>query len=143
MPHHAALLKDVPVIEPVADPCAEGRGGRTFGHRTSVLSEKSYDRIVAWMRARVGERITEDMLRALSPLGRNAFRRAFEAHAGMSPMCFLTWMRVDMAVRLLIDTRFDLGEIAFVTGLENKQTLADTFLGTLGVRPQALRLSSV
>ncbi len=145
VPHHAAVLKDVPTIltiPPAADPCNEGRGGQALARRNQALSEKSYERIVTWMRARIGERITEDMLHKLSPMGRHAFRRAFEARAGMPPMHFLTWMRVDLAVRLLIDTRFNLNEIAFVTGLENKQTLADTFRGTLGVRPQALRVSS-
>ncbi|GGX61809.1 hypothetical protein GCM10007385_33630 [Tateyamaria omphalii] len=146
MPHHAAVLNDVPTnltIPRAADPCNKGSDGKRIDRSTHALSEKSYDLIVAWMRARIGERITEDMLHALNPMGHHAFRRAFEARAGMPPMHYLTWMRVDLAVRLLIDTRFNLNEIAFVTGLENKQTLADTFRGTLGIGPQALRISSL
>ncbi|WP_299591777.1 AraC family transcriptional regulator [uncultured Tateyamaria sp.] len=105
------------------------------------MSKKTYDRIVSWMRARIDEHITEEMICALGPMRKHAFRRAFKAHAGMPPMHFLTWLRVDMAVRLLIDTRFDLSEIAFVTGFETQHRLTDAFLDTLGVRPQALRVS--
>lgn len=145
VPHHAAEFKEVPTtltIPPAVDPLHKDRGRQAIERKPHALSKEAYDRIVTWMRGRIGESITEDMVHALNPMGRQAFRRAFEARAGMPPMHFLTWMRVDLAVRLLIDTRFNLNEIAFVTGLENKQTLADTFLGTIGVGPQALRVSS-
>ncbi|MEL6466100.1 MAG: AraC family transcriptional regulator [Pseudomonadota bacterium] len=144
MPHHAAVLKEIlniPKISPVADPCAEVGGRQALERRGYSLSVTSYDRIVRWMRNRIDEHITEDMLCALSPMGKHAFRRAFEAHAGMPPMHFLTWLRVDMAVRLLVDTRFDLREIAFVTGFKGENGLISAFVGTLGVRPHALRVS--
>ncbi len=144
MPHHAAVLKDIlniPTISPVDDPCAEVNTRLARDRQGHSLSEKAFGRIIAWMRSHIDEHISEDMLCALSPMGMLAFRRAFEAHAGLPPMHFLTWMRVDTAVRLLIDTRFDLTEIAFVTGFKTEQGLVSAFLATLGVRPQALRVS--
>ncbi|WP_299612352.1 helix-turn-helix domain-containing protein [uncultured Tateyamaria sp.] len=144
MSHHAAVLKEIlniPTITPVPDPCTE-RGSRQAQERRGYsLSTSAYDRIVTWMRARIDEHITEEMLCELSPMGKFAFRRAFEAHAGMPPMLYLMWMRVDMAVRLLIDTRFDLNQIAYVTGLHNAEELTNACLQTLRVRPQALRVS--
>lgn len=144
MPHHAAVLKEIlniPTLSPVADPCAEHNSRLAREARGHSLSEKAYKRIIDWMRARIDEPITEDMLCALCPMGVRAFRRAFEAHAGLPPMQYLTWLRVDTAVRLLIDTRFDLTEIAFVTGFRTEQGLVSAFVATLGVRPQALRVS--
>ncbi|APX11644.1 helix-turn-helix domain-containing protein [Tateyamaria omphalii] len=145
VPHFAAVSKDTPNF-PVISPTVSQEipaGGRQAQDRTGhLLTAKSYQQVVAWMRARIDERITEDALCALSPLGKETFRRAFAARAGMSPMRYLTWLRVDMAVRLLIDTRFDLSEIAFVTGFKGEQGLIAAFVSTLGVRPQALRVTT-
>lgn len=144
MPHHAAVLNDIlniPTFTPMQDPCAEKGGRQALERRGHGLCNQTYDRIVTWMHDRIDETITEDMLCAFSPMGKFAFRRAFEAHAGMPPMLYLMWMRVDMAVRLLIDTRFDLDQIAYVTGLRSAEHLTEAFVQTLRVRPQALRVS--
>ena len=144
MPHHAAVLKDIlniPTLSPLADPCAEANSKLARDTRTRSLSDLAYQRITDWMRSHIDEPITEETLCKICAMGKHAFRRAFEAHAGMPPMHYLTWLRVDTAVRLLIDTRFDLAEIAFVTGFKTEQGLVSAFVATLGVRPQALRVS--
>ncbi|WP_223274731.1 helix-turn-helix domain-containing protein [Tateyamaria sp. syn59] len=144
MPHFAAVSKDmqnVPVISPTVSHISAAGGRQAPDRKSHLLTAKSYQNVVAWMHARIDERITEDALCALSPLGKETFRRAFTARAGMSPMRYLTWLRVDMAVRLLIDTRFDLSEIAFVTGFKQEKRLVAAFVSTLGVRPQALRVT--
>ena len=144
MPHSAAELKDIlniPALSQATDPCATQSSRHLRHHEAQTLSTAAYHHIVAWMRARLDETITEEMLCALSPLGKHGFRRAFARHAGLPPMHYLTWLRVDMAVRLLIDTRFDLAEIAFVTGLRDEPGLVSAFAQTLGVRPHALRVS--
>lgn len=144
MPHHAAELKDrlnFPPRPPLADPCAQRGGTRGLEPHRCALTEAGFRNIVNWMRARIDQRITEEMICARSPMGPRTFRRAFKAHAGLLPMHYLTWLRVDTAVRLLIDTQFDLGEIAFVTGLRSEQGLVSAFSETLGVRPHALRVS--
>ncbi|WP_052249645.1 AraC family transcriptional regulator [Tateyamaria sp. ANG-S1] len=146
MPHFAAVSNDMPnfpVISPIASSVSAAGDRQAQDRTTHHLTTKSYHRIIARMRARIDERITEESLCALSSLNKEAFRRAFKARAGMGPMRYLTWLRVDMAVRLLIDTRFDLKEIAFVTGFKSEQGLIAAFVSTLGVRPHALRASPI
>lgn len=145
MPHHAAVpteILNIPKITSVPGPCTNQGRRHAPEQRGYRLSSSTFDRITAWMRDRIDEPITEEMLCELSPMGRFAFRRAFESYAGMPPMLYLLWMRVDMAVRLLIDTRFDLEQIAFVTGLETTDHLTKACIDTLHVRPQALRVST-
>ncbi|MEX0370167.1 MAG: helix-turn-helix domain-containing protein [Tateyamaria sp.] len=92
-----------------------------------------------WVRAHIDARIEERDLRDLTAMRPLVFRRAFVARAGMPPLQFVTWTRVDVAVRLLMETRFSVSEIAFVTGLESELGLSRAFRRTLGVGPHALR----
>ncbi|MBY5932372.1 AraC family transcriptional regulator [Tateyamaria omphalii] len=145
VPHHAAELNHQLTNlahAPLTNPCAELSSRQAQGQHDHSLSGQTYQRIVDWMRSRIDEPITEDMICARFLMGKFAFRNAFAAHAGMAPMNYLTWLRVDMAVRLLVDTRFDLDEIAFVTGLKEEKGLIAAFVRTLGVRPHALRASA-
>lgn len=106
------------------------------------LSERVFQRVSHWVAAHIETRINEQDLQSLTPLGPSDFRRAFRARTGLSPLWYVTWTRVDMAIRLLMDTRFSLAEIAFVTGLETEKGLQSAFRDTIGVAPKALRPSA-
>ena len=128
-------LSDGPQIGRAPDPCAEGT------LRRPGLGPLGFERLERWMRARMDEPLTEEMMCAQCQLPVAALRRAFLNRVGMLPMEFLTWLRVDVAVRLLVDTRFGIDEIAYVAGFKTAERLAEACLQTLGVRPQALRVT--
>jgi len=132
--HRAMLRARVP------DPCArQPATAHVPGSR--ALPDVTFRRLVSWMHAHIDAPLTEMDLCARTTLPLVDFIEAYARRAGMAPMRHLRWMRVDLAVRLLVDTRFDLEEIAYVTGLGDVAALEQACLETMRIRPQALRVS--
>ena len=104
------------------------------------MAEKVHD-CLNDIRSRIGA--PEDLRAALAPIeaGDADLRAAFEARTGLRPTDFYNWLRVDMAVRLLSDTRLDVSEIAYVSGFDTRWDMATAFEETLKVRPCAFRAS--
>ncbi|HEY3328381.1 MAG TPA: AraC family transcriptional regulator [Capsulimonadaceae bacterium] len=72
-------------------------------------------------------------------LSRSQFSRRFERAMGLSPMEFVIAVRLDVACRLLIETRLSVSVIALRLGYENGHYFSRQFHARCGKSPSAFR----
>ena len=98
-------------------------------------------RMRAWMRERLGERLSLDDLAREAGMDRYRFLRAFRRSAGHTPMRELRLLRLEKAKLLLLTTDLPLKAIAPEVGAGDEYQLSRLFRRELGMPPGELRRS--
>lgn len=98
-------------------------------------------RVLEFMHANLSKKVKLRHLAECAGLSANFFSAQFRAETGIAPHRYLTELRIDLAKRLLTETRETMLEVAASTGFENQQHFATVFRRLVGVPPTAYRHS--
>jgi len=103
-------------------------------HDDDALSE-----LLAWIDGHLGQKLSLDELAARVHMSRALFTRRFRDATGLSAHQYLTRRRVEVAQRLLRDTRQDLAWIAHETGFSSQSHFTAWFREVTGSTPGRFR----
>ncbi len=103
------------------------------------LSVSPVDRAIEYMTDRFSRPLTLDELAGAAFLNRSYFCRLFRAETGMTPMEYLTEIRLKQAKRLLHNTGMGIVEIAGACGFASPAYFTKRFRVTYGITPREYR----
>lgn len=95
--------------------------------------------LLAWIDSHLGQKLSLDELAARAHMSRALFTRRFRDATGLSAHQYLTRRRVEVAQRLLRDTRQDLAWIAHETGFSSQSHFTAWFREVTGATPGRFR----
>lgn len=101
--------------------------------------EQSIDRVIVAMHENLGERITIDDMAQIAMFSKFHFSRAFRVSTGMSPAKFLSALRLQTAMQLLVSTSLSIAEISHQVGYTSVGTFSWRFKSSVGVPPTVFR----
>jgi transcriptional regulator GlxA family with amidase domain len=120
-----------------ARPAAEhGASARTLGARTL---DEAVERAVALLQLDVRRRWSVQTLAKAVGLSRAALARRFAAALGVSPIAYLTELRLMLAARLLTESNRTLVEVAALVGYESEFAFSRAFKRRHGLPPLSFR----
>ncbi|RKN45805.1 AraC family transcriptional regulator [Streptomyces hoynatensis] len=105
----------------------------------SVLADPAVGAALRAMHERPGRPWTVRELGEVAGLSRAAFARRFGSMVGQSPMAYLTWWRMSLAARLLLDTAEPLSVVAERVGYASEFAFAGAFRREFGIPPGRYR----
>jgi AraC family transcriptional regulator len=97
------------------------------------------ERVIALMRSSLGERLTVDDLAREAMFSKFHFTRLFTRATGLSPLRFLSAMRLEEAKRLLLTTALTVTEISYRVGYNSVGTFTSRFAASVGAAPTTFR----
>jgi AraC family transcriptional regulator len=107
---------------------------------TPSLPGYKLQRVTEW----IGEHVAEDFdlaqLAALVGLSKYHFHRSFKKAIGVSPSCYHTQLRMELARKLLRETNKSVVEVAFEIGYASASHFAQLFRRQTGLSPGEYRL---
>lgn len=110
------------------------------GHGSpSLLPGFKLRQITDWMGAHATENFHLDQLAALANLSKFHFHRLFKSATGVSPSQYQINLRVNMAQRLLRETKKSVMDVALEVGYANPGHFAKLFRRTTGLSPTDYR----
>lgn len=124
----------VEVLRRYLDALPPGETGWLAGVR-----DPSIGRVLALLHEKPGTPWTLDRLADEAAMSRSTLHERFVHFIGQPPMQYLTQWRMQVASRLLRDTRAKLLEIALDVGYESEAAFSRAFKRTVGVAPGAWR----
>lgn len=101
--------------------------------------ERAVGRAIARMRENLGDPLTIDDLSRSAMFSKFHFTRVFQRVTGLSPLRFLSAMRLQEAKRLLVSTSLTVAEISHRVGYRSVGTFSWRFTSSVGVSPAAYR----
>lgn len=104
-----------------------------------ALADPVLGRTLALLHADPARDWTLEALAHAAASSRSRLDARFRQHLGMAPMTYLVQWRLQVASRLLRDTRLGLASIAERVGYANEASLSRAFKRTTGVAPAAWR----
>ena len=107
------------------------------------LRSPHLQRVVAEVRANPGATYDLESLAALSGMSRSAFAREFLRAYGVTPMRFVTTMRLYRAAELLRFTAMPVKMIAGAVGFASRSHFSHAFRGVYGIDPTNFRLAQI
>ncbi|MDL2234097.1 AraC family transcriptional regulator [Ruminococcaceae bacterium OttesenSCG-928-L11] len=114
---------------------------RRAGCIDSSPAEKQ-DRIcqaLTYIHKNYGQDISVEELASLAHLSVSRFRTLFKARTGLSPLDYLTVLRINQARQLMMQTDMSVGEIAGATGYVDQLYFSRIFRKRTGFTPSAYR----
>ena len=105
----------------------------------AALRDPSLGRALALLHARVAEPWTSEALARELNMSRSAFAERFTAVMGLPPMRYLTGWRMQLARRMLLETRRSVAQIAFAVGYESEAAFTRAFRREHGEPPTGWR----
>ena len=118
---------------------AIGRQRPERGSCPSGLTPKQLRTVKDYIATRLSESIGLTELADLTGLSRSQFGRAFKSSTGMSPHRWHLEQRLDLAKRLLIDSRQSLVDVALMAGFSEQSHFNHVFRSFTGLTPTAWR----
>ena len=109
--------------------------------RERVPVTAGVEKVISYMEAHYHERITGQMLAEQLGLSTNYFGTYFKTHTGMTPVDYLTRVRLSHAARMLKSTREKIKTIAHETGFRSPEYFTRVFRDAFGVTPAQYRES--
>jgi AraC family transcriptional regulator len=103
-----------------------------------IMTEQ-IERVIAVMRSSLGERLTIDDLAREAMFSKFHFTRLFTRATGLSPLRFLSAMRLEEAKRLLLTTGLTVTEISYQVGYNSVGTFTSRFAASVGAAPTTFR----
>jgi len=85
---------------------------------------------------RPGDAWTVASLAELAAMSRTAFAMRFKAASGMSPLDFLTVLRMRMAAHLLEQPRARVTDVAYALGYQSQSGFSTAFRRVMGQSPR-------
>ena len=114
-----------------------------FDYLLKPVSEESLDNLLSRARTRLSEHYMEDIDISLmaSELGFHSayLTRLFGRYAGVTPLKYLTNLRIQEAKRLLLDTSLPISVVGERVGYPDQFHFSKTFRKATGVNPSAFR----
>lgn len=131
------LLARAAGLEILAELCQ--LGGTELTAPNEGLAPWAQRRCLELMRARLAEDICLEDLAAEAKLSPFYFARLFKQSVGVSPLAYLTQLRMEKACALLENTGLSVTEIAIEVGYSSSQSLSRTFLRHQNKTPSEYR----
>jgi AraC-like DNA-binding protein len=94
---------------------------------------------IRYIELHAAEGLSVEQLAALAGMNRNYFSTAFAEQVGMSPLQYITQVRMDKAAELLDSTSASIAEIAYSIGYINPFSFTRAFAKYAGMPPSAYR----
>ena len=107
----------------------------------NLASVRTVHMTVGYMRAHMAEDVSLDDLARESGLSRFYFARLFRSVTGISPLVYLTLLRLEHAQRLLDGGALSIADVASACGLGTPSYFARTFKKYCGMLPSEYRRS--
>ena len=98
---------------------------------------------VAFMENNFLDKITLEDLAKKSAMSVNQFLRVFKKNYQITPINYLTHLRLDRAKELLKDPNLDITEVAFDSGFDDSNYFSRVFRKKLGTTPRAYRQEAI
>ena len=114
-------------------------GDRDHRFRSPGLDDRRFDRVVAFMAARLGDDIEIAELASVACLSAFHFTRMFRLRTGLPPYRYLSAMRLEEAKTLLSTTDRSLCDIALASGFSNQTNFTRAFRRYTGRTPGEFR----
>lgn len=105
----------------------------------AALADPRLARALTAMHERPSERWTLEALGRRAAMGRSAFAARFREVVGLTPLHYLTLWRMQVAARLLAESRLSLERIAEQVGYDSGASFSRVFRKTVGRSPGAFR----
>jgi len=142
-----ASSRDVSVTLPVTDGQTLVVSVRTAGPGSEARRESTTRGLDAQqlrlvdetIHARIGEALSVSMLSSIAGLSRSHFSHAFRASVGRTPHAHIVRLRIERAMKLLIETDVPLSEIALATGFSDQAHFSNKFRRAAGMTPTQWR----
>jgi transcriptional regulator GlxA family with amidase domain len=109
------------------------------GPMPSGLDARQLRLVDGAIREKIGEPLSVSTLSSIAGLSRSHFSHVFRATVGRTPHAHIVRLRIERAMKLMIDTDVPLSEIALATGFSDQAHFSNTFRRTLGVTPKQWR----
>ena len=106
------------------------------------LSRTNRTRLEEYIRVHLSDAITLDDLALVIGLTTCHLNRAFRATFSGTPMQYIVGLRMETAMRMLIETRAPITEIALDCGFSHPQHFAASFSKAVGCSPSEFRRRS-
>lgn len=103
------------------------------------FTAKHYERVLAFVKARLEATITVDDLAAEAGMSPSHFARVFKQTMGSTPMQFVMAYRIEQAMKMMEDPTRPLGEIAYACGFSDQAHFTRSFKQVTGQTPRAYR----
>lgn len=97
------------------------------------------NKVLAYLREHLTEDFREAGLAQLAGLTPSAFSRSFRRHTGITPIQYISRLRINLACQLLSDTSMPVTRICYESGFKNLSNFNRQFLNLKGVQPTAFR----
>lgn len=107
-----------------------------------TITDRRLERVVEYMTAHRGMRLTLATLAAEAGVSRFHFARLFRQQLGVSPNAYLAELRLTEAWRLLVSTELSVGGIATLTGFGSAGQFSTCYARRYGVTPTKSRALS-
>jgi AraC family transcriptional regulator len=116
-----------PSLEPAPETVVRGLDARQLQLVNGTIQE------------RIGEPISVSMLSSIAGLSRSHFSHAFRASVGRTPHAHIVRLRIERAMKLMVDSDVALSEIALATGFSDQAHFSNKFRRTTGSTPTQWR----
>lgn len=117
----------------------EGSNGQVFGFAFKDQIDEPIGRALVVIRQRYGEKLSLAYLAEIAGLSSYHFCRVFQRQVGMSPIKFLSLVRMQRAKYLLESSTLSVTEITHQVGYGSVTTFTTRFSAMFGVAPNRLR----
>ena len=114
----------------------------TPGGTLAALADAGLQRALSAIHLSPEEPWTVDDLARISGCSRTTFSNRFRAATGLAPIKYATYWRIELACRLLSESRLGLDEIASRIGYTDSNAFSRAFSRMKGVAPGAYRKAS-
>jgi AraC-like DNA-binding protein len=101
-----------------------------------ALTDARLAPVISAMQLRPGHAWTVASLAELAAMSRTAFAMRFKAASGMSPLDFLTVLRMRMAAHLLEQPRARVTDVAYALGYQSQSGFSTAFRRVMGQSPR-------
>lgn len=108
-------------------------------HRASPRVTDTITRAMEYIKRHYGESVKLDDIASAVNLSPYHFHRLFKNSVTMTPLAYLTRIRIERARELLLTTQMSISEIAPACGYENPSYFAKVFLSHTGQTPGVFR----
>jgi len=125
------LVVSVRMADPRAEPPPEISTRGLDARQLRVVNEAIHEKI--------GEPISVSMLSSMAGLSRSHFSHAFRRSVGRTPHAHIVCLRIERAMKLMMDTDAPLSEIALAAGFSDQAHFSNKFRRSAGTTPTQWR----
>ncbi len=119
--------------------CVEPLASASYVPDPSGYMSTGINKVLAYLREHLTENFREAGLAQIAGLTPSAFSRSFRRHTGMTPIQYISRLRINLACQLLSDTSMSITKICYELGFNNLSNFNRQFLNQKGVPPTAFR----